>query len=172
VVILSNPANDIDDLGRHILDEGCELAKLEMSKEHKEVKIDAKLFDNYVGSYELAPSIITVTRDGDALFIQSTGQPRYQVFRENDKDFFLKVADVQVHLRRMTRDELPRWLFTRTAITRGPRGCRCHPDRKPTTHETGYLHPEILLCGHECWPHAQSGRVLHAHVRAYSSPVG
>jgi CubicO group peptidase (beta-lactamase class C family) len=67
------------------------------SKEHKEVAIDPKILDNYVGSYELAPNfILTVTREGDHLFTQATGQEKVEVFPESDHDFFLKVIDAQI----------------------------------------------------------------------------
>jgi hypothetical protein len=66
-------------------------------KEHKEVAIDPKIMDNYVGAYELAPNfIMTVTREGDHLFTQATGQGKVEVFPESDHDFFLKVIDAQV----------------------------------------------------------------------------
>jgi CubicO group peptidase (beta-lactamase class C family) len=67
------------------------------SKEHKEVGIDPKILDNYVGAYELAPNfILTVTREGDHLFTQATGQGKVEVFPEGDHDFFLKVVDAQI----------------------------------------------------------------------------
>src|SRR5579864_3077833 len=48
-------------------------------KEHKEITVDPKLFDGYVGSYELAPTFtLTVTREDDNLFVQATGQPKFQ----------------------------------------------------------------------------------------------
>jgi CubicO group peptidase (beta-lactamase class C family) len=66
-------------------------------KEHKEVAIDPKILDNYVGSYELAPNfLLTVTREGGHLFTQATGQGKVEVFPEGDHDFFLKVIDAQI----------------------------------------------------------------------------
>ena len=66
-------------------------------KEHKEVAIDPKILDNYVGSYELAPHfILTVTREGDHLFTQATGQEKVEVFPESDHDFFLRVIDAEI----------------------------------------------------------------------------
>jgi CubicO group peptidase (beta-lactamase class C family) len=66
-------------------------------KEHKEIKLDPKLFDGYVGQYQLAPNfILTITREGDALFAQATGQPKFQLFPESERGFFLKVVDAQI----------------------------------------------------------------------------
>jgi CubicO group peptidase (beta-lactamase class C family) len=66
-------------------------------KEHKEVTVDPKLFDGYAGKYELAPDfILTVTRQGDHLFMQATGQGMIQIFPESDREFFLKAVDAQI----------------------------------------------------------------------------
>ena len=66
-------------------------------KEHKEITVDPKLFDGYVGQYQLGPNfILTVTREGDQLFTQATGQPKVQVFPESQRDFFYKVVDAQI----------------------------------------------------------------------------
>jgi hypothetical protein len=66
-------------------------------KEHKEIPVDSKLFDGYVGEYQLAPDfILTITRQGDRLFLQATGQPRFQIFPEGERDFFLKAVDAQI----------------------------------------------------------------------------
>jgi CubicO group peptidase (beta-lactamase class C family) len=66
-------------------------------KEHKEVAVDAKLFDGYVGRYELAPNfILTVTRTDNHLFVQATGQDKLEVFAEGPRDYFAKVVDAQI----------------------------------------------------------------------------
>jgi len=68
-----------------------------LPSEHKEIKLDPKLFDGYVGQYELAPNfILTITREGDALFAQATGQPKVEIFPESEREFFLKVVDAQI----------------------------------------------------------------------------
>jgi len=67
------------------------------AKEHKEIAVDPKIFDGYVGRYEIAPNfILSVTRDGDHLYAQITAQPRAEIFAENDHDFFYKVVDAQI----------------------------------------------------------------------------
>jgi hypothetical protein len=66
-------------------------------KEHKEITLDPKLFDGYVGQYQLAPNfILTITREGDQLYAQATGQPKFQIFPESPKGFFLKAVDAQI----------------------------------------------------------------------------
>jgi CubicO group peptidase (beta-lactamase class C family) len=97
VVALSNTstAAGVDDIGLHLLDSRVPLTK--PPKEHKQITVDPKLFDGYVGRYEIMPNFsITVTRDGGQLFVQATGQPKFEVFPESERDYFLKVVDAQI----------------------------------------------------------------------------
>jgi cyanophycinase len=68
-----------------------------LPREHKEVAADPKLFDGYAGRYQLGPrAILTVTREGDHLFSQLTGQPKAEIFPEGERDYFLRVVDAQI----------------------------------------------------------------------------
>lgn len=97
VIVLSNlvpsPVGKIaNDLGSIAFGETPELAK-----ERKEIKVDPKTYDAYVGRYELAPAfVLTIIKDGDRLFAQATGQGRNEIFPESEKDYFLKVVDAQI----------------------------------------------------------------------------
>jgi serine-type D-Ala-D-Ala carboxypeptidase/endopeptidase len=93
-VVLSNASTPegVDDIGRHLLD-----AKFQMMRPHTEVKIDPKIFDGYVGTYQLRPGfILRVSRDGDHYITQATGQGQVEIFPESDKEFFAKVVDAQI----------------------------------------------------------------------------
>ena len=97
VVVLSNTftATGVDDIGMHLLDPHAPL--MPPPKQHKEIAVDPKMFDAYVGQYQLAPNfILTVTREEDKLFVQATGQPKFQLFPESALEFFLKVVDAQI----------------------------------------------------------------------------
>jgi len=97
VVVLSNTTTNagVDDIGLHLLDPAVPL--LQPAKERHEVKVDAAVLEKYTGRYQLAPSfIITVTRQGDQLFAQATDQPRFEIFAESPREFFLKVVDAQL----------------------------------------------------------------------------
>jgi hypothetical protein len=60
-------------------------------------KIDPAVFDAYVGKYELAPTfVITVTREGNSLMTQATGQGKFEVFPESETTFFAKVAQITI----------------------------------------------------------------------------
>jgi CubicO group peptidase (beta-lactamase class C family) len=99
VVVLSNAgtAAGPDDIGRHLLDPQLPLLALAAPAQQTEVKVDSKLYDNYVGRYQLAPSaILTISREDDHLFAQLTGQPKFEIFPEGEKQFFFKVVDAQL----------------------------------------------------------------------------
>ncbi len=97
VVVLSNSTNDIDDIGPHLLERQYPLAKFEPPKERKAIKLEAKVFDAYVGEYQLAPTfVITISREGDQFFAQATGQGKFELFAETEADFFLTVIDAQI----------------------------------------------------------------------------
>jgi CubicO group peptidase (beta-lactamase class C family) len=58
---------------------------------HKVAKVDPKLYDAYVGRYEIGPGIVvTFTREGDHLMAQGTGEGKAEVFPESETLFFLK----------------------------------------------------------------------------------
>jgi D-alanyl-D-alanine carboxypeptidase len=60
-------------------------------------KIDPAVYDKYVGEYELAPGfVLTVTREGDKLMTQATGQEKFEIFPSSATEFFLKVVDAQL----------------------------------------------------------------------------
>jgi len=99
VVVLSNTFTTagIDDIGLHLLDAQRPLIRAQPAKERKEVAVDPKLFDGYVGQYQLAPNfILTVTREGNHLFAQATGQGKAEIFPESDREYFYKVVDAQI----------------------------------------------------------------------------
>jgi len=64
---------------------------------HREKKIDTAIYKNYAGLYQLAPNMIfTITVEWNQIFAQLTGQPKFEIFPESEKDFFYKVVDAQV----------------------------------------------------------------------------
>lgn len=97
VVALSNAMTvaGVDDIARHLLDPTSPLAK--PPSKHNEVAVDPELFDLYVGNYRLAPTVtIGIMREGDHLFLQAGGPARLELFPEGERDYFLKILDVQV----------------------------------------------------------------------------
>ncbi len=49
------------------------------------------------GVIELEPDrILTVSRAGDRIYVQLTGQPNFRVFPEGERDFFYTVVNAQI----------------------------------------------------------------------------
>ena len=97
VVVLSNmsTAAGADDIGRHLLEAGFPLMKATAAR--KAITVTGELLEGYVGKFELAPSfVIAITREGTRLFLQATNQPRFELFAETERKFFLKEVNAQV----------------------------------------------------------------------------
>ncbi|MGH9469167.1 MAG: serine hydrolase [Terriglobia bacterium] len=63
----------------------------------KAISLPASVLQKYVGTYQLAPNfVIAITRSGDQLSGQGTGQPAFRIFPESPNKFFLKVVDAQI----------------------------------------------------------------------------
>ena len=67
-------------------------------KEPKVAQVDSRIYDKYTGVYQFsgADVTITVTREGNQLFVRMTGQDRFEIFPKSETDFFLKVVDAQL----------------------------------------------------------------------------
>jgi len=59
-------------------------------------EVDPALYDRYIGEYQLGPATITVTKEGSSLFVQSTGQPAFEIFPKSETEFFLKVVKATI----------------------------------------------------------------------------
>jgi CubicO group peptidase (beta-lactamase class C family) len=67
-------------------------------KQHKQVAVDGKILDRYVGRYSIPPNIIlTVRREGDHLSVQESvdgnSEPKQDLLPESNTDFFSTTAD-------------------------------------------------------------------------------
>jgi CubicO group peptidase (beta-lactamase class C family) len=105
VVMLTNAAMSIDDIGQHLMDPGSPLdaarQKPRDGANHQTVTLEAKQLESLVGVYELAPTFsITVSVEGGRLMARATGQDRFEIFPESDTRFFYKVVDAQITFER------------------------------------------------------------------------
>jgi len=66
-------------------------------KQHKEVAVDPKVFDGYVGRYQLSPDVVlTVSCEGDHLLVQAAGPNKLQLFPEGVREYFLKEIEAEI----------------------------------------------------------------------------
>src|SRR6185369_1694144 len=64
-----------------------------------EIKIDPKIFDDYVGQYSLPTNpdvVLSFFREADKFYVQATNQGRIEIFPASESKFFLKLFDAQV----------------------------------------------------------------------------
>jgi CubicO group peptidase (beta-lactamase class C family) len=55
------------------------------------VTVDAKVFDTYIGEYELAPNfVLRVFREGEKFMTQATGQPAFEIVAESETAFYTR----------------------------------------------------------------------------------
>ncbi len=67
--------------------------KVDLPWERKEVSIDAKILDRYVGSYQAGQMTIAITSENGHLMIQPNGQRKLEAVATSEKEFFVKQAD-------------------------------------------------------------------------------
>ena len=62
----------------------------------KEIPVSSEILKQYMGTYEIQPGLnVTITLEGNQLFTQVTGQPKFPLFAESETRFFLKIVDAQ-----------------------------------------------------------------------------
>lgn len=79
----------------------------EIPRERKAITLDSKVLDHYSGRYQLGPNfILTITREGEHLMSQATGQSIVEIFPESETEFFLKVVDARITFVRNTQGQV------------------------------------------------------------------
>jgi CubicO group peptidase (beta-lactamase class C family) len=66
--------------------------------DEKEIKLSPAVLDAYVGKYDYGKgkAVMTVTREGDHLYAQLTGQPKFEIFAKSETEFFWKIVVASV----------------------------------------------------------------------------
>jgi ketosteroid isomerase-like protein len=84
-----------------------------MPLERQAAKVDPKIYDAYVGEYELGPGLsVTVTREGDRLMTQTSGQPeKGEVFPESETTFFYRGSNASVIFHKDTTGKVTHMVF-------------------------------------------------------------
>ncbi|MBZ5542178.1 MAG: PQQ-binding-like beta-propeller repeat protein [Acidobacteriia bacterium] len=67
--------------------------ELEAPKQRQAITLDPKVLDAYVGEYEMMPGqVMAVTREGEKLMAQMSGQPKVELLAESESRFFITEA--------------------------------------------------------------------------------
>jgi len=95
VVVLTNSSTSIDDIGFHLLDPGSKLS--EVKSKTDALQVAEETLETYVGHYEIQPNFsIVITREGEQLYGQATGQDRFELFAKSHKEFYLTVVEAEI----------------------------------------------------------------------------
>ncbi len=96
VVVLTNTAVEVDDLGFATLDADAPLAPA-----HKAIVLPDSSLDDYEGTYKLADNfMLKIFRTDDGLFARATGQGPFALFPSAPDEFFAKVASISISFKR------------------------------------------------------------------------
>lgn len=79
------------------------------------VKVDPKIYDSYVGEYQLGPTFtITITSEDGKLMAQATGQSKFELFPTSETDFYLKVVPATVTFVKDARGKVTELILTQS----------------------------------------------------------
>ncbi|MBC7797060.1 MAG: serine hydrolase [Pyrinomonadaceae bacterium] len=102
IVVLTNTAKSVDDIGFHFLNAQNPLSKIKPT-----FAVNEKILDEYAGTYELAPNVIfTITRTGDKIYAQLTNQPNVRVFAESETSFYYKIVEAKLTFNRAANGKI------------------------------------------------------------------
>lgn len=97
VVVLSNAGVPIEDVAMHIIDPSSPLRMPPVPPRRTAITVPADSLELLVGEYPFAPTfVMSITRDGDALYLQATGQPRVRLWPSARDRFFIREVDAQL----------------------------------------------------------------------------
>lgn len=100
VVVLTNSTASIDDIGIHLLNPKAPLTVANPAPAGtptEAITVDPQILQSYVGIYELAPGfMLTVTREGNQLKVQATGQAQFPIYAKTQNVFYLTVVEAQL----------------------------------------------------------------------------
>lgn len=79
----------------------------QIPKNRKSIALSETILQQYVGVYQEKPKRkMIITLDGGRLSLQITGQPKLEIYPESETDFFLKVVDAQLTVKKDTAGQV------------------------------------------------------------------
>lgn len=77
------------------------LGDLGVEVSEPDVEIPDEVLVQYIGRYELRPGfILAVTKEGSQMYVQATGQSRFEIFPDSEDGFYLKAVPAQITFER------------------------------------------------------------------------
>lgn len=76
-------------------------------KQHKQVAVDGKVLDSYVGRYGNPPNLVlTIRREGDHLSVQENDEAKQDLLPESEADFFSTASDDEMTFQKDSRGKV------------------------------------------------------------------
>jgi len=85
----------VDDIGLNLLDPAFPI-ETHIPRAHKEITLAPAVLDRYVGRYKFSETDIISIERKDKYLLCQVGPDKLQLFPESERDFFLKIADIQL----------------------------------------------------------------------------
>ena len=83
--------------GRSGTDQEAQKTAKPLPAARQAIALDSAVYDGYVGEYEINPSLsLVITKEGNKLMAQATGQPKLELFPESPTKFFVKEAPIDI----------------------------------------------------------------------------
>ncbi|MBW8769600.1 MAG: serine hydrolase [Gemmatimonadetes bacterium] len=96
VIVLSNSSQTVDDIGAHLFNPAVPIV-MPTRPPHTMVALTSRALDRVVGAYPLTPAtVLAVTREGDSLYVQATGQPKLRLVALADNHFIALAANAEL----------------------------------------------------------------------------
>jgi CubicO group peptidase (beta-lactamase class C family) len=96
VVVLTNAAVSVDDIGMHLMNPSVPVGRPVLAP-RVTVALSTEALDRLIGAYALTPTIgLVISRQGDALYGQVTGQPRFPLTATAADRFVFPAAGVEL----------------------------------------------------------------------------
>jgi CubicO group peptidase (beta-lactamase class C family) len=89
--------NEAGDVTHAVHHQGGQTFEAPRLNEEKPADIDPAIYDIYVGEYQFNPNaVITVSKEDSRIFVQLTGQPRFEIYPRTQTEFFLTVVKADI----------------------------------------------------------------------------
>lgn len=116
VVVVSNTANDVNDIGFHLLNTGFRLAP--PPRIGNTARIDPLTYDTYTGMYAFdTGTVVMIRREGTRLYGQSAGQPKSELIPLSDNEFYVQEEDALVSFVKNDSGQVTHMLFNQKGQT-------------------------------------------------------
>ncbi|HGJ66829.1 TPA: DUF3471 domain-containing protein [bacterium] len=89
-------------------------------KDEISAKVDPSVYDQYVGEYKFDIAqigIIKITRDGDKLFAQATGQPKIELLPKSETEFYSDLVVLKVNFIKDNQGKVTKLIINQSGMT-------------------------------------------------------